>query len=89
MDSTLNSYILSVTEELKNAENYQQVDQVLAASLKQAESKGFLRTEYVAKLKANILQLSPMKLNSTQFSSIRYALICLRRILKEFSVVNC
>lgn len=79
----LDHYISSILEQLKGAENYEQVDQVLAASFQQLAMKKYLATNYITGMKKSLEETSPLKLSSTQFSCFRYALISLRKISKD------
>jgi len=79
----LDKYITVILEEIRGTENYQQVEAVLIASVKQVREKEYGSVKYFTELEKSIECLSPLALNSTQFSCFRYALIFLRLLSKE------
>lgn len=75
---TLENYASSVLKQLGEAQDYQQVETIITDSVSLLLNKKHPVNEYVNELEKKIEKLSPLILNSTQFSCYRYALVYLR-----------
>ncbi|QNK61014.1 hypothetical protein H7F33_10470 [Pedobacter sp. PAMC26386] len=74
---TLENHITSVLDQIGTAKDYPQVETIIVNSVDQLKDKKYIVQEYVDELEKKIENLSPIDLNSTQFSCFRYALIYL------------
>ena len=77
---TLEEHVFSILEQIKSAESYPEVDKIISDSLNNISKNEFIIQQYVLQLKSHLDSISPLEYNSTQWSSLRYALICIRRI---------
>lgn len=75
---TLENYASSVLKQLGDAHDYPQVERIIIDSVAQLTDKKYPVNEYMNELEKEIECLSPLILNSTQFSCYRYALLYLR-----------
>ncbi|WP_157766468.1 hypothetical protein [Pedobacter ginsengisoli] len=64
-------------------DNYSQVEALISRLADPGLQRAFPSNKCIKGLEAKIENLSPLLLNSTQWSCFRYALICLRSISKE------
>lgn len=77
---TLEEHVFSILEQIKSAESYPEVDKIISDSLNNISKNDFIIQQYVQQLKSHLDSISPLDYDSTQWSSLRYALICIRRI---------
>lgn len=75
---TLENHASSVLCKIGQAQNYQQVETIISSSMDGLSETLFPEKEFANELEKEIECLSPIALNSTQFSCFRYALIYLR-----------
>jgi len=75
---TLEKFVSSVMTQINEAKDYKQVDSIITVSINSLKEKKYILEEYVDLLEMEIEKLSPITLNSTQFSCFRYAAISLR-----------
>lgn len=75
---TLENYASSVLTQLGDAQDYPQVETIIIDSISLLSNEKHSVTDYVNELEKKIENLSPLVLNSTQFSCYRYALVYLR-----------
>lgn len=75
---TLENYASSVSYQLGEAQDYPQVERIITESVSKLTNKKHPVNEYMDELEKKIESLSPIILNSTQFSCYRYALVYLR-----------
>jgi hypothetical protein len=75
---TLENYASSVLAQLGDAQDYPQVETIITDSVSLASNEKHPVSDYVNGLEKKIEDLSPLVLNSTQFSCYRYALVYLR-----------
>ena len=74
----LEKFVSSVITQINEAQDYKQVDSIITVSINSLKEKKYILGEYVDLLETEIEKLSPILLNSTQFSCFRYAMISLR-----------
>ena len=75
---TLENYVSSILDQIGEAQNYPQVETIIVSSVNQLKDEKCVVHDYIDGLEKKIENLSPLTLNSTQFSCFRYALIYLR-----------
>lgn len=74
---TLENYASSVLKQLAEAQDYPQVERIITDAVSLLTNEKYPVSEYVNELEKKIESLSPLVLNSTQFSCYRYALVYL------------
>lgn len=77
---TLNEFVSSILQQLKRAKSYEEVDQIVSDSLDYMTKNEFIIKQYLQQIESELDSISPLECDSTQWSSVRYALISLRRI---------
>jgi len=77
---TLDEFVFSIFEQIKSAKSYPEVDQIISNSLNSISKNEFITKQYVLQLEDLLDTISPLECDSTQWSSLRYALISVRRI---------
>ncbi|MGY0036480.1 hypothetical protein [Pedobacter sp. NJ-S-72] len=65
-------------DQIGKAQDYPQVETIILSSVDQLKGENYVVHDYIDGLEKKIENLSPLTLNSTQFSCFRYALIYLR-----------
>ncbi|MNJ98997.1 hypothetical protein D3C87_167680 [compost metagenome] len=78
---TLENYASAVLKQLAEAQDYPQVERIITDSVSQLTNEKYPFSEYVNELEKKIENLSPLILNSTQFSCYRYALVYLHNYI--------
>lgn len=74
------NYLLLITEQLRTAQNNEQVEIIISHSVEDIEKNGgtHLIKPFLTRLQAWLEKLSPLDYDSTQWSCFRYAAIYLR-----------
>nr|WP_162989028.1 hypothetical protein [Pedobacter schmidteae] len=84
MDQTitmpLEQYLDNIIQQIGEMENYSQVETLISDLTDQKTKHTISAQDQFRILEAKIESLSPIPLNSTQWSCLRYALICLRSL---------
>lgn len=87
MDQTIGmlfeQHLSNILKQISESKNYAQVEALIVRLAEPRIHAPFQRHKCMKALEAKIETLSPLPLNSTQWSFFRYALICLRNISKE------
>ena len=84
---TLDELVDSLVYQIAGLLNYEQVEALILDISRIATVRDLPVSQCFSKLEIAIEELSPMDLNSTQWSCFRYALICLREkasILRKY-----
>lgn len=81
MTADKDSYLLSVTEKLKSAQNNEQVERIISTAINGIERAGYpgMQKSFILQLVRWIEHLSPLDWNSTQWACFRYALIYIKK----------
>lgn len=81
MTADKDSYLLSVTEKLKAAQNNEQVERIISTAINGIEHAGYpgMQKSFILQLTLWIECLSPLDWNSTQWACFRYALIYIKK----------
>ncbi|NLR60381.1 hypothetical protein HGH93_19880 [Chitinophaga polysaccharea] len=81
MTADKDSYLLSVTEKLKLAQNNEQVERIISTAINGIEHAGYqgMQKSFSSQLQLWIERLSPLDWNSTQWACFRYALIYIKK----------
>ncbi len=84
---TLDKHVFAILEKISEMKNYEQVETAISNWADPMTDSEFSQNERIKALQDKLEDLSPLSVNSTQWSCIRYALICLRSVAKEESVL--
>lgn len=79
----LNNHVSAILKKISEMKNYQEVEAVIAQLVDPAIKSEFPQDVRIKALEEKLEDLSPLSVNSTQWSCLRYALICLREMTKE------
>lgn len=77
MDQIISPELKVIVRKIGDTKTYYQVDNVLNGLV---NSKTPASIQFLEKLENQLEKLSPLTLTSSQWSSLRYALICMREI---------
>lgn len=83
----LNNHVSAILQKISEMKNYQEVEVAINQLLDPAIQSEFPHYERIKALEEKLEDLSPLSVNSTQWSCLRYALICLREMTKEEPVL--
>ncbi|NLR77995.1 hypothetical protein [Chitinophaga eiseniae] len=81
MTADKDSYLLSVTEKLKLAQNNEQVELIISTAFNGIAHAGYqgIQKTFISQLQIWLERLSPLDWNSTQWACFRYALIYIKK----------
>lgn len=81
MTADKDSYLLSVMEKLKLAQNNEEVERIISTAINGIEHAGYqgMQKYFISQLQRWLERLSPLDWNSTQWACFRYALIYIKK----------
>lgn len=84
---TLDKHVAAIIERISEMKNYEQVEAAISQWADVTIDSEFPHYNRIKALEEKLEDLSPLSVNSTQWSCLRYALVCLRTVAKEEPVL--